>query len=305
MSIIVSCICGQRFQADDHLAGRQVPCPACGEPLLIPDLSNHSLVELVDLEATGPTERIPVACSCGKRFRAEPNLRDKIISCPSCGQAMLVGAAAPVAPRPQVSINQPPRANSYFPPYQYPTQPLNSVETYSNAPTYSYAPPAGKDDERSGNGALIAVTSVGIGLLAIAVVAILIVVSSRQDDRPATVSKQSVPPTTSRDNRADIPRDQPKNPPALPGSRPDPQAATATVVFKFTAYRGKGNATDDAQQALARFAWAEIGKAVADLEKKTITVPSRYKPDDLPSAKYELREAGFENADGKYSESGK
>jgi hypothetical protein len=36
MPVIVACRCGQRFAAQDHLFGRQVNCPACGGPLVIP-----------------------------------------------------------------------------------------------------------------------------------------------------------------------------------------------------------------------------------------------------------------------------
>jgi hypothetical protein len=36
MPVVASCRCGQRFLAQDHLLGRQVSCPACGSPLLIP-----------------------------------------------------------------------------------------------------------------------------------------------------------------------------------------------------------------------------------------------------------------------------
>lgn len=38
MPIRVSCICGQAFQANDTLAGKQARCPKCGNVLLIPQL---------------------------------------------------------------------------------------------------------------------------------------------------------------------------------------------------------------------------------------------------------------------------
>lgn len=34
--IVVSCVCGQRFNAPSHLAGQQLPCPVCRQPILIP-----------------------------------------------------------------------------------------------------------------------------------------------------------------------------------------------------------------------------------------------------------------------------
>jgi len=33
---VVSCRCGQQFNAPTHLAGQQVPCPFCQQPILIP-----------------------------------------------------------------------------------------------------------------------------------------------------------------------------------------------------------------------------------------------------------------------------
>ena len=35
MPFEVSCSCGQRFLAQDHLAGKQVACPACGQPFFV------------------------------------------------------------------------------------------------------------------------------------------------------------------------------------------------------------------------------------------------------------------------------
>ncbi len=36
MALIVTCVCGQWFQARPELAGRQMPCPMCGQTLAIP-----------------------------------------------------------------------------------------------------------------------------------------------------------------------------------------------------------------------------------------------------------------------------
>ena len=36
MSVNVQCACGQRFAANDRLAGKWVKCPKCGQPLKIP-----------------------------------------------------------------------------------------------------------------------------------------------------------------------------------------------------------------------------------------------------------------------------
>ncbi len=36
MSIVVTCRCGQKFAAQEHLAGKQVSCPICGQSILVP-----------------------------------------------------------------------------------------------------------------------------------------------------------------------------------------------------------------------------------------------------------------------------
>ena len=40
MPVVVSCRCGQRFQAIDSLAGTRVSCPSCGAPLDIPFMAS-------------------------------------------------------------------------------------------------------------------------------------------------------------------------------------------------------------------------------------------------------------------------
>jgi hypothetical protein len=42
MPIKISCQCGQSFQAPDHLAGKKVRCPKCGNPLAIPAANQPS-----------------------------------------------------------------------------------------------------------------------------------------------------------------------------------------------------------------------------------------------------------------------
>ena len=48
MPITVACRCGQRFAARDHLAGRQVKCPACGGPISISAPEPDPLADLSD-----------------------------------------------------------------------------------------------------------------------------------------------------------------------------------------------------------------------------------------------------------------
>ncbi len=52
---IVACPCGKKFRAIDSLAGKQVNCPGCGRPLLIPEAS------LLDEELARPVPRQPNA----------------------------------------------------------------------------------------------------------------------------------------------------------------------------------------------------------------------------------------------------
>lgn len=86
MPILVACRCGGRFQAQPELAGRQVPCPACGTMLFVP------------LGAEAPdkmaAEKRPilVACRCGQRFQARADLAGRQLMCPSCGGPLRVPA---------------------------------------------------------------------------------------------------------------------------------------------------------------------------------------------------------------------
>lgn len=52
---VVACPCGKKFRAIDALAGKQVNCPGCGQPLLIPQVS------LLDEELDRPSVVAPVA----------------------------------------------------------------------------------------------------------------------------------------------------------------------------------------------------------------------------------------------------
>ncbi len=40
MALVVSCECGERIIAEDDQAGQQVPCPACGKSLTMPEAYN-------------------------------------------------------------------------------------------------------------------------------------------------------------------------------------------------------------------------------------------------------------------------
>lgn len=55
MSIIVGCRCGKRFQAQPHLAGKRVKCPACGSPIVIPEAQADSQ-QIPTLEPLGASD---------------------------------------------------------------------------------------------------------------------------------------------------------------------------------------------------------------------------------------------------------
>jgi len=78
MAITVTCRCGQRFAAEPHLAGKQVPCPACGQPLLISR----------GTPAARAAGEIVVSCLCGRSFQAQPHLAGQRVACPACGQSL-------------------------------------------------------------------------------------------------------------------------------------------------------------------------------------------------------------------------
>lgn len=40
MALLVNCDCGERVEADDTDAGKEVPCPACGKAVLMPGAYN-------------------------------------------------------------------------------------------------------------------------------------------------------------------------------------------------------------------------------------------------------------------------
>ena len=88
MSIPVRCQCGQQFAAKPELAGKQLRCPSCGNPLRIPPLQPVQ---------PKPQAGVTVACTCGSRFLAAPHLYGKRVACPTCGTPLLI--PSPAVPR--------------------------------------------------------------------------------------------------------------------------------------------------------------------------------------------------------------
>ena len=109
MPVAVSCKCGQRFSAQDHLYGKQVNCPACGGPIQIPSPAAPRPVATAAPASTAPAAvrqpvatpaRTPsaqtgvrVACACGQAFLAPESMRGKSARCSSCGGTLSIPAA--------------------------------------------------------------------------------------------------------------------------------------------------------------------------------------------------------------------
>ncbi|MGI8982203.1 MAG: DUF1559 domain-containing protein [Pirellulaceae bacterium] len=121
MPFPVACGCGQRFMAQDHLSGKEVPCPACGSPLLIQPPPVAAAPASPRSATTKPAAKPPVAvqeaptaaaktaasapqisvrCGCGKAYKAPPAMRGKTLKCPACGQDVPIPLSAPAVPSP-------------------------------------------------------------------------------------------------------------------------------------------------------------------------------------------------------------
>lgn len=81
--IRVTCACEASFDAKPELAGKRVRCPACNEPVLVPN----------------PAERLRVRCPCGRTVKAKPELVGKRVKCPACGQPLLISQQTEPAPQ--------------------------------------------------------------------------------------------------------------------------------------------------------------------------------------------------------------
>ncbi|MBC7855024.1 MAG: DUF1559 domain-containing protein [Pirellulaceae bacterium] len=104
MPFPVACGCGQKFMAQDHLSGKEVPCPACGNPLLIQPLptaaASRPPMSAPPKPAAKPAAsalQIAVRCGCGKAYKAPAALRGKSLKCPACGQDVPIPLSAPPA----------------------------------------------------------------------------------------------------------------------------------------------------------------------------------------------------------------
>ncbi|WP_254512566.1 DUF3592 domain-containing protein [Anatilimnocola floriformis] len=104
MPIEVACRCGQRFRADERHIGQQAKCSGCGNILTIQAAPAASTPPAAP--AAKP-QQIVVACQCGARFAARPELAGKTVACPQCKQPLTIGAAGPKTPSAQPARPQP------------------------------------------------------------------------------------------------------------------------------------------------------------------------------------------------------
>ncbi len=83
MPFPVACRCGQRFMAQDHLAGQQVPCPACGCALLIQNPAAQRAIRQ-------SPRAFQVACVCGRTYQPGPKLAGRTVRCTACGNVLQI-----------------------------------------------------------------------------------------------------------------------------------------------------------------------------------------------------------------------
>lgn len=93
MPIKVSCKCGKKINAPDDLAGKRIKCPACSEPLAVPQPA-----------AAEESNAIRVSCDCGKSFKVKADLAGKTLKCPACSKPVKVPGSA--APQPAAARNK-------------------------------------------------------------------------------------------------------------------------------------------------------------------------------------------------------
>lgn len=132
MALLITCECSQRIEAADDQAGQQVPCPACGRTVQLPDAYNPlSTTKYVSAGATSELAELPrpagpecVACAgsglctaCGGRGQLRRSFLDGItdaISGAASGLAGFFAGALGTDPHPRkfVTRSEKRRANA-------------------------------------------------------------------------------------------------------------------------------------------------------------------------------------------------
>ena len=119
MPFPVTCQCGQRFMAQDHLSGQQVPCPACGSSLLI---RNPAVPR-----ATPHTFK--VTCSCGRNYQPGPELAGCTVRCTACGNVLQIPALPGTTPMYQQPLPTLPQRTVFPSTMKRPTRPARATAT--------------------------------------------------------------------------------------------------------------------------------------------------------------------------------
>lgn len=76
MPTVVACQCGQRFQAQDHLAGKTVRCPSCSQPLQIPAVRQPAVPAAGDDAFWGELQSPPASKSQIPQTATQPQTRN-------------------------------------------------------------------------------------------------------------------------------------------------------------------------------------------------------------------------------------
>ncbi len=92
MPIRVKCSCGKQFGAAEKYAGRKVKCPACSQPVVIPEANTQASTKVPstgDAPASAPA-KMAVKCACGQVVSAKASLAGKTVKCPGCKKPLKI-----------------------------------------------------------------------------------------------------------------------------------------------------------------------------------------------------------------------
>jgi len=225
MSLVVTCQCGRQFMASADLAGKRVPCPACGSTISVP----LQETAVASLDVSDPP--IVVACVCGGRFQAPPHLLGKRVPCPTCGQPIHVVRPTAQAPPAPAAFDDSALAATAATPVSPP-----------RARGGAWAQPHRREEPVNMRPVIIA-SSIGGGAVVLLILAMIVtsIVSSCRDKGaketeniptpPSTAQPSPVAPTGQAVNAASpvsAPKPDPAGPPPEPApARPESSPATA------------------------------------------------------------------------------
>jgi hypothetical protein len=242
----VQCSCGSRFTAQPHLAGKTVPCPACGAPLHVPALRQ------VPVGLTPIGSRISVVCACGQGFAAEPHLAGQYVACSRCGQPLFVPSCGQpaYAPSPVVGGVQ-----------AVPVGPVAPSDSYHGA--------------RGGGLTLPIKIVMGLGGAAVAVLLLAIVVRSFRSSGEDTSVARPEPMPGQGTGASVAPTAAAKPAPAKP---PAPSTLAKAADFLSAGLKGRPKVYATPQEVFAAFWKAErdedlrtlLGTMSPDLREQTV-----------------------------------